>query len=159
MIRSATVDDVPEILCGIRALADYEKLAHEVVATEEDLVRTLFGDRPAAEVLLVEDGGSVAGFALFFTSYSTFLGRPGMYLEDLFVHPEFRGRGHGLTLMRALAGICAERGYGRFDWSVLDWNEPSIAFYRRLGARPLEDWTVFRLDGEALADLAAEAQS
>lgn len=155
LIRPAAVADVSEILRCIRALAEYEKLAHEVVADEKDLERTLFGDDPAAEVLLVEDGDAVAGFALFFTTYSTFLGRPGMYLEDLFVHPPYRGRGHGLALMRALARICAEREYGRFDWSVLDWNEPSIAFYRRLGARPLDDWTVYRLDGGALEELGA----
>jgi GNAT superfamily N-acetyltransferase len=155
-IRPAGPQDCAAILAAIRGLAEYEKLAHEVIADEAALRATLFGASPAAEVLLVEDEGEVAGFALFFTSYSTFLARAGLYLEDLFVHPPFRGRGHGLALMRRLARICVEREYGRFEWSVLDWNEPAIDFYRRLGARPMEGWTVNRIDGEALRALAEE---
>ncbi|MEZ6194391.1 MAG: GNAT family N-acetyltransferase [Planctomycetota bacterium] len=153
-IRTATVDDVPAILAGIRALADYEKLSDAVVADEDALAATLFGPRPCAEVLLAEDDGAVAGFALFFANYSTFLARPGLYLEDLFVHPEYRGRGHGLALMREIARIARQRGCGRFEWSVLDWNAPAIDFYRAMGAQPMSDWTVFRLDGEALEALA-----
>ncbi len=154
MIRQATIDDVPTILAFIRDLAEYERLAHEVVADEAQLRATLFGDRPAAEVLIAEDPEPV-GFALFFTSYSTFLGKPGLYLEDLFVRPAVRGRGIGLALMAACAQIAVDRDYGRFEWSVLDWNKPALAFYRRLGAVPMAEWTVHRLTGEPLKALAA----
>jgi GNAT superfamily N-acetyltransferase len=153
MIRPATVDDVPVILAFIRELAEYERLSHDVVADEAQLRATLFGARPAAEVLVAEDPEPV-GFALFFTSYSTFLGKPGLYLEDLFVRPAARGRGHGLDLMAACARIAVERDYGRFEWSVLDWNEPALAFYRKLGAVPMAEWTVQRLVGDALVALS-----
>ena len=154
-IRSATAADVPTILGFIRALADYERLAHEVVADEAALTATLFGSRPAAEVVLAERDNAAVGFALFFTSYSTFLARPGLYLEDLFVTPAARGRGIGLALMRYLARLAVDRGYGRFEWSVLDWNAPALDFYRALGATPQSEWTVQRLTGAALAALAA----
>ena len=153
-IRFATADDCAAILGFIRELAAYERLSHEVVADEAQLRATLFGARPAAEVLLAELGGAPVGFALFFPSYSTFLARPGLYLEDLFVQPPARGRGCGLALMSALARIAVARGYGRFEWSVLDWNEPSIKFYERLGARQQADWTVHRLVGAPLSALA-----
>ena len=156
-IRPATRADVPLILDLIRALAEYEKLSHECVASEETLAATLFGERPAAEVLIAEYEGKPAGFTLFFTNYSTFLARPGLYLEDIFVYPELRGRGIGLRLMRHLARLAVARGYGRFEWSVLDWNEPSIAFYRSLGAVPMDEWTVQRISGQALEALAAAA--
>jgi GNAT superfamily N-acetyltransferase len=154
MIRMATADDVPTILGFIRDLADYERLAHEVVADEARLRATLFGPRPGAEVLIAEDPDPI-GFALFFTSYSTFLAKPGLYLEDLFVRPAARGRGIGLALMAALAKVCIDRDYGRFEWSVLDWNEPALGFYRKLGAAVLDTWTVHRLTGDALHALAA----
>ncbi|MBL8627203.1 MAG: GNAT family N-acetyltransferase [Myxococcales bacterium] len=157
VVRVATVDDVGVILGFIRALADYERLADAVIADEAALAATLFGPRPAAEVLLVEADGRPRGFALFFTSYSTFLAKPGLYLEDLFVEPDARGRGLGLALMATLAGICVARGYGRFEWSVLDWNQPALDFYRALGAAPQDEWTVQRLTGPALAALAARA--
>lgn len=156
-IRAATAADVDVILGFIRALAEYERLSHEVVADHASLTATLFGPRPAAEVLLAEVDGAARGFALFFTSYSTFLARPGLYLEDLFVDPEARGRGLGLALMATLARIAVERGYGRFEWSVLDWNAPAIGFYRQLGAVAQDEWTVQRLTGPALAALAARA--
>ncbi len=155
-IRTAVRADVPLILDLIRGLADYEKLAHECVATETSLADTLFGERRAAEVVIAEADGEPAGFALFFTTYSTFLARPGLYLEDLFVYPRLRGRGIGRGLMRHLARLAVERGYGRFEWSVLDWNAPAIAFYRSLGAVPMDEWTVQRVSGEALQRLAAE---
>ena len=156
-IRPATVADCGTILGFIRELADYERLAHEVVATEAGLAATLFGPRPAAEVLIAEVDGTPVGFALFFTSYSTFLARPGLYLEDLFVRPAARGQGVGLALMIHLARICAARDYGRFEWSVLDWNEPALRFYAALGAKPQVEWTVQRLTGAALAALAARS--
>lgn len=156
MIRAATAADVPTILAFIKELAEYERLAHEVVADEAQLRATLFGARPAAEVLLACDPEPV-GFALFFTSYSTFLGKPGLYLEDLFVRPAVRGRGFGQQLMAACARIAVDRNYGRFEWSVLDWNEPALAFYRRLGAVPMAEWTVQRLTGEPLRALAKRA--
>lgn len=155
VIRPAVAADVPLILRFIRALADYERLAGEVVATEEGLQATLFGARPVAEVLIAEWRGVPVGFALFFHTYSTFLGRPGLYLEDLFVEPAQRGRGIGRTLLVHLARLALERGCGRFEWSVLDWNEPAIRFYRHLGAQPMNDWTVQRVTGAALARLAA----
>ena len=152
-IRAAQAADAPEILRLIRALAEYEKLAHEVVATEDALRQTLFGAQPAAEVLLAEADGRPVGMALFFQNYSTFLARPGIYLEDLFVEPAFRGAGIGKALLRAVARLAVQRGCGRFEWSVLDWNQPAIDFYQSLGARPLDDWTIFRVTGEALRKL------
>ena len=154
MIRPATKDDVPAIAKLIRDLAEYERLSHAVVLDESRLREDLFGPRPYAEVLLAEDAGRIVGFALFFHNYSTFLARPGIYLEDLFVEPEHRGKGHGKALLRAIARLAVERGCGRLEWSVLDWNEPSIQFYQSLGAKPLDDWTAYRLTGEALTRLA-----
>jgi GNAT superfamily N-acetyltransferase len=153
-IRFATVDDSATILTFIRDLAEYEKLPGEVVADEEAIRTTLFGARPAAEVLIAELAGAPVGFALFFPSYSTFLGKPGLYLEDLFVRVDARGRGVGRALMSALARIAMQRDYGRFEWSVLDWNEPALRFYRSLGAKPHAGWTVQRLTGAPLAELA-----
>lgn len=153
-IRPATVADVPLILDCIRGLAEYERLPHEVVATEDRLRRTLFGARPAAEVLLAHCGTEPAGFALFFHNYSTFLALPGIYLEDLFVRPEHRGSGIGGQLLAELARLAVDRDCGRLEWSVLDWNEPAIRFYQRLGAVAMDDWTVFRVTGEALLQLA-----
>lgn len=154
-LRPAVRADVPEILRLIRALADYEKLSGEVVATETALAVTLFGDPPAAEVLLAEEQGRAVGFALFFPNYSTFLAKPGIYLEDLFVEPAQRGKGTGKALLKAVARIAVERGCGRFEWSVLDWNEPAIGFYKSLGARPMDDWTIMRVTGEALRRLGS----
>lgn len=156
-IRAARASDVATILGFIRDLAAYEKLAHEVVADEAQLHATLFGPRPAAEVLIAEHDGAAVGFALFFVSYSTFLAKPGLYLEDLFVRPAARGHGVGLALMARCAQLAVERGYGRFEWSVLDWNEPALAFYRKLGAAPMSEWTMQRLTGAPLAALAARA--
>jgi GNAT superfamily N-acetyltransferase len=163
-LRGATRADVPLILELIRELAEYERLLHEVVATPEGLEATLFGEHPGAEVVLAEwqAGGSSApsaegipaGFALFFPTYSTFLGKPGIHLEDLFVRPPFRGKGIGRALLSHLAGVVVERGWGRLEWNVLDWNEPAIGFYRSLGAAPMEEWTTFRITGEALQGLA-----
>ena len=153
-IRFARPDDVPTILHLIRALAEYERLSHEVTATEADLHEHLFGERRYCEVLIAEVAGRPAGFALFFHNYSTFLGRPGIYLEDLFVLPEARGQGHGKALLSCLARLAVERGCGRLEWSVLDWNEPSIRFYCALGAVPMDEWTIFRVTGPALAGLA-----
>ena len=155
-IRFASAADVPTILRFIRALARYEKLQHEVVADEAALHTTLFGPRPAAEVVLAELSGAAVGFALFFTSYSTFLARPGLYLEDLFVEPDARGNGVGQALMSALARIAVDRDYGRFEWAVLDWNEPALKVYRAVGAVPMGEWTVQRMTGAPLADLAAK---
>jgi len=154
-IRSATVADCPTILAFIRELADYEKLLYEVVADEAALRTTLFGTRPAAEVLIAEVATEPVGFALFFTSYSTFLAKPGLYLEDLFVRPTARGKGIGASLMIALARIAVERDYGRFEWAVLDWNDPAIKFYASLGATPQTQWTVNRVTGDSLRALAA----
>jgi GNAT superfamily N-acetyltransferase len=153
-LRPATPSDIPLILALIAELAEYEKLAHEAIADAASIERDLFGERPYAEVLITEVDGEGAGFALFFHSYSTFLGKPGLYLEDLFVRPQFRGRGLGKRLMRELARIALERGCGRFEWSVLDWNAPSIAFYRSLGAVGMDEWTVQRVSGDALRALA-----
>jgi GNAT superfamily N-acetyltransferase len=153
-IVRATERDVSLVLLFIRELAEYERLAHEVVATEERLLETLFGTHPAAEVVIAYDGDRPVGFALYFANYSTFLARPGLYLEDLFVRPEARGRGIGRRLLSHLAGVVIQREWGRLEWRVLDWNERALQFYRRLGARPLDDWTVFRLTGTALRQLA-----
>ena len=157
-IRSAAPADVRLILELIRELAEYEKLAHQVVATEEDIRNSLFGPRPAAECLIAEFDGAPAGFALFFHNFSTFLGKPGIYLEDLYVKPELRGKGIGRKLLAHLAQLTVSRGCGRFEWAVLDWNEPAIGFYRSIGARMLDDWKINRLTGEALERLAAEAR-
>ena len=156
MIRPATPDDTSTICELIRALAEYERLSHQVVLDEARLREHLFGTRPFAEVLLAEDAGQVVGFALFFHNYSTFLGRPGIYLEDIFVRPEHRGKGHGKAMLRTIARIAVERRCGRLEWAVLDWNEPSIAFYRSLGAKPMDEWTTFRMTGEAIERLARD---
>jgi GNAT superfamily N-acetyltransferase len=153
-IRPATEADLGTIEELIRALAEYERMADEVVMDAELLRKGLFGDRPYAEVLIAEVDDEAVGFALFFHNFSTFLGRPGIYLEDLFVKPEHRGSGLGKALLKRLAEIAVERGCGRMEWAVLDWNEPSIGFYKKLGARPNDDWTVYRLTGEALQNLA-----
>ena len=152
-IVPATADDVPLILELIRGLAEYEKLAHECVATEASLEATLFGDRPAAEVLLAYEDKVCVGIALFFVSYSTFLAKAGIYLEDLFVKEAYRGKGYGLALLKELARIACRRDYGRIEWSVLNWNEPSIQFYKKLGAFPLDEWTRYRLTGDDLTAL------
>ena len=157
-IRSATRDDVPLILSLVRELAEYERLSQEVIATEEALRDSLFGERPVAEVLIGHLGGEPAGFALFFHSFSTFLGRPSIYLEDLYVRSACRGAGVGQTLLVRLAGLATERGCGRLEWSVLDWNKPAIRFYKALGAVPMDEWTVYRVTGEALEDLAAKSR-
>jgi GNAT superfamily N-acetyltransferase len=154
-IVAATIDEVPLILRLIQGLAVYEKLAHEVTATEAGLRETLFGARPAADVIIAYAGDTPAGFALFFPNYSTFLGKPGLYLEDLFVLPEFRGRGLGLALMKHLARTAVERGCGRFEWSVLDWNAPAIGFYEGLGAKLMDGWSIVRVTGNALTTLAS----
>ena len=155
MIRPATTADVLTIARLIRALAEYEKLADKVLFKETDLREHLFGPRRYAEVLLAEDAGVVVGFALFFHNYSTFLGKPGIYLEDLFVEPAHRGKGFGKGLLVALAKLAVERDCGRIEWSVLNWNEPSIQFYLRLDAKRMDEWTVYRLSGEPLSRLAA----
>ena len=146
--------DVGVILDLIRALAEFEQLSHEVVADADGLRRALFGGRRVAEVVLAEYGGATAGFALFFHNFSTFLGKPGLYLEDLYVKPEFRNKGIGREVLAFLARLAIERSCGRLEWAVLDWNTRAADFYQRLGARPLDDWTVFRLSGESLAALA-----
>jgi GNAT superfamily N-acetyltransferase len=153
-IRTASEEDVPLILDFIKRLAVYERLADRVVATEEMLRQTLFGNPRFAEVLIAEDESEALGFALFFHNYSTFLARPGVYLEDLFVREEARGRGVGKALLVRLAQIAVERGCGRLEWAVLDWNEPAIGFYKRLGAVAQDEWTVYRLTGDALESLA-----
>ncbi len=154
-IRPATERDTPLILQMIRALADYERLAHAVTATEASLRESLFGPQAAAEVVIASVDDQPAGFALFFHNYSTFLAQRGLYLEDLFVRPEFRGRGVGRALLQHLAHIAVERKCGRFEWSVLAWNAPAIAFYEKLGAVRLEDWRIFRVTGSALQRLAS----
>jgi GNAT superfamily N-acetyltransferase len=153
-IEPAQERDVPLILALIRGLAEYERLADQCIATEARLREALFGAQPAAEVLLAYADDQPAGFALFFHNFSTFLGRRGLYLEDLFVKPEFRRLGIGRRLLTELARIAVERGCGRFEWSVLDWNAPAIEFYTRLGAKPLDEWTIFRVTGSALTELA-----
>jgi GNAT superfamily N-acetyltransferase len=156
-IRPASPADVGLIQALIHELAVFEKLEHEALASEADLHAALFTPRPAAEVLIAEYDGKPAGMALFFTTFSTFLGKPGLYLEDLFVRADFRRLGIGRRLMTTLAKLAVERGYGRFEWSVLDWNTPAITFYRSLGAVPMDEWTVQRVSGPALLALAAQA--
>lgn len=153
-LRPATPDDVPAILEFIRQLAAYEQLEEHVVATEEALAEHLFGAHPVAEAILAELDGEPAGFALFFPNFSTFLGRPGLYLEDLYVREDLRGRGIGRQMLAHLAALAVARGWGRMDWSVLDWNAPAIGFYRRLGAELMPDWRTCRLTGDALQRLA-----
>jgi len=153
-IRPATVDDVPLILQFIKSLAEYEKLGDHLIASEERLRAALFGPKPDAEVVIAFAGADPAGFALFFHNFSTFLAQRGLYLEDLFVKSEWRGHGIGKRLLVHLASIALERNCGRFEWTVLDWNEPAIQFYRRLGAQPLDDWSIFRVSGDSLQRLA-----
>jgi GNAT superfamily N-acetyltransferase len=156
MIRAATPLDVPSILGLIQELAEYEKLRDSCISTESLVHEALFGSNPSAESVVAEISGEVIGFALYFTNFSTFLGRTGMYLEDVYVKPEYRNRGIGKQILKKLATICLERGYGRFEWSVLDWNEPSIKFYKSLGAVAMDEWTVYRLSGEALRSFAED---
>jgi GNAT superfamily N-acetyltransferase len=153
-IRMARETDIPLILQFIQSLAEYERLRESCVATEEQLHATLFGDKPGAEVIIASIDDEPMGFALFFHNYSTFLAQRGLYLEDLFVKPEARGHGVGYALLSALARIAIERDCGRLEWAVLDWNQLAIDFYKRIGARPLDDWTVFRMTGDALENLA-----
>ena len=155
-IRTARMEDVPIILQLIRDLATYERAPNEVTATEEQLVEVLFGPRPSAEVMLAFEEDTAVGFAVFFHNFSTWLGRPGLYLEDLFVKPEVRGKGYGRALLVHLAKIARERGCGRMEWAVLDWNDPAIQFYRKLGAKPMDEWTVFRLTSDGIAKLAEQ---
>jgi GNAT superfamily N-acetyltransferase len=154
MIRKATVHDTAVICQFIRDLAEYERLSHEVVVDEHRLREHLFGARPFADVLFAEEEGDAVGFALYFYCYSTFLGQPTLYLEDLFVRPAHRGKGYGKALLINLARLAEEQGCGRMEWSVLNWNEPSIKFYQALGAKPLDEWTTYRLTGKSLQDLA-----
>lgn len=153
-IRPATERDVPLILSFIRGLAEYERLLDAVKATEETLRATLFGPKPVAEVLIAQEGATPVGFALFFQNYSTFLAQPGLYLEDLFVVPSARNKGIGKRLLGYLSQLAIDRGYGRVEWAVLDWNAPAIGFYRRIGAVPMQDWTIMRLTGDALHRVA-----
>ncbi|MCH9008544.1 GNAT family N-acetyltransferase [candidate division KSB1 bacterium] len=156
-LRQAQEEDVPLLLDFIKQLADYEKLSHVVVADAESLRRTLFGEIAFAEVILADYQNQSVGFALFFHNYSTFLGKPGIYLEDLFVVPAMRGKGIGRELLKYLARLTKERNCGRLEWSVLDWNKPAIEFYKNMGAVPMEQWTVFRLTGKALERLSGSA--
>jgi GNAT superfamily N-acetyltransferase len=158
MIRSATPADIPVIRQLIVDLAVYEREPDAVKASEADLDTALFGDRPLAEAVLAELDGKAVGVALFFTNFSTWAGRGGLYLEDLFVKPEARGQGVGKALLMHLAGIAVARGYARFEWSVLDWNEPAIGFYKALGAKPQDEWTVMRVEGDALKALGGNRQ-
>jgi GNAT superfamily N-acetyltransferase len=153
-IKSATPNDIPEILAFIKALAVYEKLESEVVVTEDLLLKYLFGASPFAEVIFYEIDSKKVGFALYFMNFSTFLGFPGIHLEDLFVLPEYRGRGFGKKLLSYLANLTVQRGFGRLEWSVLDWNKPAIDFYRSIGAIPMDEWTAQRLTGNSLKALA-----
>jgi GNAT superfamily N-acetyltransferase len=155
-IRSSTVDDCELILGFIQELADYEKLSHEVVATSATLAETLFGDKAYAEVLIAEYQGAAVGYALFFHNFSTFTGRPGIYLEDIYIQPQMRAKGFGKSLLSYIAKLAVGRNCTRVEWSVLDWNEPSIQFYRSIGAAPMEGWTVQRLDGDELSSFAKE---
>ena len=156
-IRQATEDDVSTILALIKDLADYEKLSHEVEATEDDIRQSLFGQRSVAEALIGELDGVPISFALFFYNFSTFLGKPGIYLEDLYVKPDYRSNGFGRKMLAHIARLATERNCGRFEWSVLDWNEPAIRTYDRLNARPMKEWILYRLTGDALDKLAQEA--
>lgn len=154
LIRPSTEKDVPLILEFIRGIAEYEKLLNEVTATEADIRESLFGKRPAAECVLAFWDGRPAGFAVYFHNFSTFLGKAGLYLEDLFVKPEFRGNGIGKALLIRLAKIAKDRNCGRFEWAVLDWNSSAIEFYKKLGARPMNEWTIFRMDEKTIVRLA-----
>jgi GNAT superfamily N-acetyltransferase len=156
-ITPATIADVPLVLRFIKALAEYERMTDQVVATEESLRESLFGAHPSAEAAIARANGDPAGFAVWFYNYSTFLSRPGLYLEDLFVLPECRGRGVGRALLQHLARVAVSRGCGRMEWAVLDWNDLAIRFYRSLGAQPMSEWTVYRLTGDSLKRLAAES--
>ena len=158
-IRPSTVHDAALILGFIRELAEYEKLAHEVTATEQDIQAQLFGPKPKAECVIAEHDGKPIGFALYFHNFSTFVGKPGLYLEDLYIKPEFRGRGCGRQLLSYLAKLALARGCERFEWAVLDWNAPAIQFYASLGARMMQSWRINRLNGSALQKLAAETRS
>jgi GNAT superfamily N-acetyltransferase len=153
-IRAAHIDDVDEILALIYELAVYEKAPEEAKATREQIIETFFCESPKVFCELVEVDGEIAGCAIWFLNYSTWLGKHGIYLEDLFVRPQYRGKGYGKALLKYLASICDERGYGRFQWWVLDWNEPSIEFYKSLGAVAMDEWTVYRVSGQALKNLA-----
>ncbi len=155
-IRHATIDDCALILGFIKELAEYEKLSHEVVATVGGLEETLFGDPAYAQVIIAEYAGEAVGYALFFHNFSTFTGRPGIYLEDLYVQPRFRGKGFGKSLLSYIAKLAVDLNCTRVEWSVLDWNEPSIQFYRSIGAKPMDEWTVQRLDGDALTNFASQ---
>ncbi len=155
-IRPAAREDVPVIYSFVCELAEYEKLSHAVVAAESDMDEALFGENPVAECIVMEYEGRSVGFALFFRSFSTFVGRPGIYLEDLYVQPEMRGKGMGRAMLTHLAKLAVERGCGRLEWSVLNWNESAIGFYKSLGAVPMDEWTVFRMTGESLERFAAE---
>jgi GNAT superfamily N-acetyltransferase len=157
-IRTTTSADVPIILSLIRELADYERAPDAVVATEAGLREVLFGAQRSADVLLALENGDPVGFAVYFYNFSTWLGRPGLYLEDLFVRPNVRGKGYGRALLKRLAQIAQERGCGRMEWAVLDWNDPAIQFYRKLGAEPMNEWTVFRLTQDGIARLAGAAK-
>ena len=156
-IRTTTEADIPVILSLIRELAEYERAPDSVVATEAGLSDVLFGPKPSAEVLLALARGEPVGFAVYFYNFSTWLGRPGLYLEDLFVRPAVRGKGYGRALLERLAQIAQERGCGRMEWAVLDWNDPAIQFYRKLGAEPMNEWTVFRLTEDGIAKLASRS--
>ncbi len=155
VVRPAARADVPQLMEFIRELAEYERLAHLVEITEELLAKALFGERPAAEALVAESGGEAVGWALFFTNFSTFKGLPGLYIEDIYVRPQFRGRGAGKALLTEVARLAVKRGCGRVEWAVLDWNTPSIEFYKGLGAVPLDEWTMYRLTGESLQRLGS----
>ena len=159
MIRPARPEDVPRIHELILELAKYERLEHKAVGTPELLFEHLFGEEKFLETLVVEEEGRLVGFALFFKNYSTFLARPGYYLEDLFVEPESRGKGHGKALLQEIAKMAVERGFGRVDWAVLDWNKPSIDFYNSLGAVPLSDWITYRLEGGSMKDCALRSKA
>lgn len=162
-IRRATPDDIPEILLMVRELAEYERAPHEAIATEEQFHQALFGPEPKVFAHVVEhdagDGRRLGAFAMWFLNFSTWLGRHGLYLEDLYVRPELRGTGYGKRLLSTLAKECVDQGYGRFEWWVLDWNDPAIGFYRRLGATPMDEWTVHRITGDALRALADGADA